>query len=228
MISAYNYGQILESLKDSFKTRYGENSSMKMTGLLFSPPYTRVAKEEIIDRLEYYHHRSANNIDFFCVGYGAFLPLESDSKIEPVKTVKSDLFGALTWQFDEKVFITLCEQLGLLTDWHYSGESDLILVGALYDSDVDEVNLDFSTAIVLDLELMLKEDSKLSVGRIYESIFRYVDTHSWENSTIEFSDRSGLKALLSSLVDGIIESLPKAAGLLWKKGRHYRTLNLKR
>jgi len=226
MIPAYNYNQIIEELQKAFQSRYEENSSVRMIGFLFSPPHTRIAKEEIIPRLHYFHHLSGNSFDFFCAGYGGYLPQDEYPDIIELGVTKPNYWQEIPWAYSDKVFISLCKEFSHITCWHYSGESDLILANAICDKESQIVTLDFSSALVLDLELMLKDEPTLSIGRIFENICRYADTYPSENSTFDFSDRSGLKALRSSLIDGIVDSLPKPAGLLWKRGIHYRSINL--
>ena len=41
-------------------------------GILFAPPYTRVAGEKIAPRLGYLDERSGEHIHFFCAGYGSW------------------------------------------------------------------------------------------------------------------------------------------------------------
>jgi len=226
MVPAYTYFQILDELKQAFTSRYKGMPSARMVGLLFAPPHTRIAKEEIIPRLQYFHHRSGNNIDFFCAGYGAYLPPQEYPDMIEVIEAGSRRRRDTSWAYSNTVFINLCKDIGQLTRWRYSGEADLIMANARFDLDSKAVSLDFSTAVVLDLELMLKDEAILSVGRLFENICQYADHYHSEDPTYAFSDRRGINTLGSSIIDGIVDSLPKAAGLLWKRGRHYRSINL--
>ncbi len=203
MISAFSYEQVIEELRNAFINRYEAKPTIKMIGLLFSPPHTRIAKEEIIPRLHYYHHLSGNSLDFFCIGYGGYLPRDEYPDVIELGSTKPDAWHEIPWAYSDLVFIPLCREIAKRTRWNYSGESDLILANAIYHNETEKVSLDFTSALNLDLDLMIKDEPTLSVGRIFENICRYADKF-----------------------DGVIEALPKAASLLWKRGRHWRTINL--
>ena len=178
MIPAYSYDQIIQILKYAFDFRYIENSSLKMTGLLFSPLYTRIAKEEIIPRLNYYHRRTGDNLDFFCAGYeGNLPPFEYMNDEVELGVTEPDTEQEISWTYSDTIFLKLRKEISDMTGRHYSGESDLILANAIYDKEFQTVALDFSSAIFLDLDLMLKDEPTLSVGRIFENICLYADTH---------------------------------------------------
>ena len=74
MIAAWNYTQVCRQLGDAFRYRYpdGEVASIRMVGLLFAPKEVRLARDEIIPSLDYFHHRAGNHIDFFCAGYSRY------------------------------------------------------------------------------------------------------------------------------------------------------------
>lgn len=97
MIPAWSYDQICKELGRAFQKRYPhrERGSIRMVGLLFAPPGARLAREHIIPSLDYFHHRSGDNIDFFCAGYSryGFTPGE--------RPVSND---DPPWMFSDQVF----------------------------------------------------------------------------------------------------------------------------
>lgn len=74
MIPAWDYEEVCRELGNAFHYRYpaGKAGSTRMVGLLFAPREARLAKDEIVPSLDYFHHRSGHNIDFFCAGYSRY------------------------------------------------------------------------------------------------------------------------------------------------------------
>src|SRR6516164_2226036 len=68
MLPALTYGQILDLLTHAFEKRY-KDQSVRMVGVLFAKPGSKLTKDEIIPNLDYFYHRSADHIDFFLAGY---------------------------------------------------------------------------------------------------------------------------------------------------------------
>lgn len=64
MIPAWDYSQTLRDVKRAFEWRYEKNGfgGVRMVGLLFAPPEARLARDEIIPALEYFHHRSGTSL----------------------------------------------------------------------------------------------------------------------------------------------------------------------
>ena len=40
--------------------------------ILFAPPFSKAAKEEVIPRIGYLNGRSAKDLHFYCAGYGGY------------------------------------------------------------------------------------------------------------------------------------------------------------
>ena len=74
MISAWDYEQVCRELGNVFRYRHSDGAvaNVRMVGLLFAPAEVRLERDEIVPSLEYFHHRSENNIDFFCAGYSRY------------------------------------------------------------------------------------------------------------------------------------------------------------
>lgn len=170
MIPAYNIKAIQKQLQEN-------NSECKMIGLLFAQSGSFLAKEEIIPSLEYFHYCSDKNIHFFCGGYSAYANIYLDNK--PVVSIN----GA-KWYFSPKEFHTLCREVERLTDWKYSGETDLILLN--FDDLPQKKIIDFESAILFPLEKMIKENQISSVRSFFEQIFRFAANYEGKNAIGDF------------------------------------------
>ncbi|NVN91492.1 MAG: hypothetical protein HXX11_12955 [Desulfuromonadales bacterium] len=228
MIPAYTLNAIRYALVEAFKARYTSISSspVRMVGILFAPAGSSVTKAEILTRMDDFHHRSGNNIDFFCAGYGAYWPLGWVPD-ETVVATTSDNYGYKTeWKYSSKYFNDLLEEVKReAKKWHYSGEVDLLLLNAYYESE-DAVCLDFSSSVVLKISRLKTDKAIETVPELFERIFLYAEASQEPTSTEKFSDKSGLKIGRTWLVDLATKYLPGNAGDLWKKGRHYAVLDL--
>ena len=64
MIPAWSLEEIVGTLAQAFERRYPEGG-IRLVGLLFAPPESSLGESEITKRLNYFHHRSGDKIDFF-------------------------------------------------------------------------------------------------------------------------------------------------------------------
>ena len=81
-----------------------------IVGILFCQPDSPLGREEIVPSLDYFHHYSGKNIDFYCVGYGAYWPPETPAK-------KVGKIGYTEWLFSSQEFSTMVKDLEIKTSW---------------------------------------------------------------------------------------------------------------
>jgi hypothetical protein len=70
MVPAFRLIEVTEKIKDSFIANPNWNN--RLIGFVFCRPELVLAKTQIIPHLDYYHHRSGKNTDFFFAGYGQY------------------------------------------------------------------------------------------------------------------------------------------------------------
>jgi len=228
MLPAYTLDGIRQMLSEAFRTRYASNSTprVRMVGALFAPAGASITKAEILPRLDDFHHRSGNNIDFFCAGYGAYWPPGWVPDEKAVATT-TDSFGNETkWKYSSKFFNDLLNEMKKeAKNWKYSGEVDLLLLNALSESE-DEVRLDFTTCVTLAIS-RLKADKVIgTVPELFEQIFSYAEEAPDLARAERFSDKSGVSVGRTWLVDLVTSHLPLKTGTLWTKGHHYAIVDL--
>ena len=228
MLPAYSLDEIRRELARAFQYRYGEQSRLdvRMTGILFAPKGSDIASKEIRPRMDDFHHRSGNNIDFFCAGYGAYWPPGWVADEETVATTTSDFGHATEWKYSSKYFNDLLKEVRReAKTWAYSGEVDLILLNAFRDTD-EMARLDFSVCLSLP-DFRMKADGVIqSVGELFEQIFAYAECASNSLLVQNFSDSKGLSVARSWLTDLATSYLPAKLGDVWKSGHHYAVVNL--
>lgn len=221
MIPAWSLEQIIETLTQAIDRRYPEGDR-RLVGILFAPPESGLGKSEITQSLDYFHHRSADKIDFFCAGYrrhgGARQPV-----VETAVTSGSD-----PWFFNVIDFDALRKQVQKCSTWRYSGEADLILLNTKRVDSGGGTVLDWSSAICCDLGEMKKDKAIDSARRFFEEIFSFVDEYDGENPVWDFSDQQGTSKAKSGLINLVLSVLPKAIKAFYSETKHLAIRNIAR
>ena len=203
--------------------RIQETRDTKLVGILFAHPQTSLAQSEIIKFLQHFHLRSGDAIDFFCVGYGAYWPPEHYADQSTV--VKID---GVDWLFSEQAFSNVIDELEASTKWNFSGETELLLVTAKKESNSEQVKLDFSTAIICNLEKMSKDNAFTSVRAFFNDLFNYAKQHSESDPTWGLSDNRGFEVGKSALKDAVLSLLPDQLKESYKKAENYAIRNIEK
>jgi hypothetical protein len=134
MLDALTYEYLISELKQNYpKDRRG-------IGILFARPTSKLVKEEVINDLEYFYHRSGNDVDFFFPGYGAYW---NDSYSDKQKVCE---ISGVNWYFSNEKFSKFISDIEQLSNWQYSGETELLII------DYNNMSLDFSHATTLWIE----------------------------------------------------------------------------
>jgi len=195
-----SYIQLLAHLKEKFSDN--PKRHVRLLGLVFCRPDNKLAREEILPSLAYYHNRSGKNIDFYFPGFDSNAPRESSDVV-----VHSGIPSKSEWVFNLKSFGDFQEQIESETSWRYSGGSDFMLVNCHYD-DKGEPHLDFDGAVILTLEELRRQNRLPDVGIFFEKIFRHCEQ-------FEQSDEAwgcGLDAVPGSALMGLCNSFLTDAG----------------
>jgi hypothetical protein len=213
LIPAWSLEEIVVTLTQAFNDRYS-GDTVRLVGLLFSPPESNLGKSEIIKSLDYFHHRSGDKIDFFCAGYRRYgKNRQSVIEIE----VSND---SAPWYFNVIDFEALRKEIQSHSSWKYSGEADLILLNVRKSESGQDAVLDWSSAICCDLEKMKKDKAIESVRRFFEDIFRFVDEYDGKNPVWDLSDQQGAVKVKSGLKRLILSVLPKKLQEFYLEARH--------
>ena len=114
MLEAITYQDVLNYIKNN---RLSEDT----IGILITRPDLDTGKS-ILKSLNYYHHLSGENMNFFLPGYGAYwYGNYSDGRV--VTTI-----DGVEWSYSDKMFVKFTKQLETNCKWCYSGESELLLL----------------------------------------------------------------------------------------------------
>ena len=108
-----------------------------------------------------------------------------------------------------------------LSSWRYSGEADLLLMNGVRGKQDGPASLDFSSAIVCDLDRMIRDGAIHTVRRFFEDIFRFAEEAKTTDPTWGFSDKMGARTAGSALKRVILSLLPKDLGDDYKRAEHF-------
>ena len=216
MVPAWDYEHLRQDLANAFRYRYKdrERGDVRMVGIRLAPAEVRLARDEIIPSLDYFHHRSGNNIDFFCGGYRryGYAPRPDERKVSSDQP---------PWIFSASAFDRFRQEIETLCRWRYSGEADLLLVNGHYDAEAEEANLDFKSAIACDLDKMIRDGAIQSVRRFFESVFQFTDSSDGKDPTWGFSDQQGIRVGGSALKRLLLSLLPRKLADDYSKAEHF-------
>ncbi len=220
MIGAHSYDTVCSELAAAFRGRYTSSvaSPVRMVGLLFARPTSDLAARDIVPNLDYFHHRSANHIDFFCSGYGMFWEMFRDSvpDMEVVYRV-----GERNWLFSARMFDIFRKEVELHSKWRHGGGVELVLANARYDAKAHSAMIDFDSAIVVDLDRAKKIEAFTTVEHFFEGIIRYAEDSTGDDPTWGFSDQMGKKVAGSALRSLILWLLPEAVRADAERATHF-------
>lgn len=196
-----------------------------VVGLLFAPPYTKVASETIVPRLGYLDHRSGQFVHFFCAGYyGYGSPYDGD----PIGEMRYPDGTVIPWSFSQRRFADFVREIEEVSSWKYSGECDLILVGPKFSFSSRNADIQFSEAIVFDIDAMIRDCAIRNAAELFEAVMAFARDRQWTADVDGLSDKQGLRLLGEVAIEAILQYLPGPARNIWKKGRHFRVQNLSR
>jgi hypothetical protein len=210
MIPAVTYDDVCQDVKLSTGTE------AKLVGLLFARPELPLAKSEITPSLNYFHFRSGAHTNFYCAGYTAY-----GGTVDGYKT-----FGVDGWIYSDMRFNAFRWEIQDLSSWRYSGDCDLLLTNAYYNSSAQRISLDFSGAIVCRLDAMKKLGAILSVSSFFESIFQYAEHADGTDPIWGFSNSQGRGEAISALKRFVLSLLPKELGKDVEKAAHFAVVDI--
>jgi hypothetical protein len=189
MIEALTYKSMIHNIKSNLNDVH----SRKTIGILLGDPNCVFVRDNIINRINYFHHKSNEGIDFYFPGYGAYW-YGYYGKQKTACTVDE-----VEWSFSEKMYCEFINELEIKSNWRYSGETELIII------DYAKEDLDFSNTMTFWLDKMVKDKIIYSPANFFTSIFNLFKE---ENTTYTASDKLALKSMGNKIVDIIKNKMP--------------------
>jgi len=165
---------------------------------MFAQPKTKFFDAEVLPKLPYWDKRSADRLDFMCVGLS-----------------QANAFNAA-------LFASSIGWLESRSAWRYSGDTDLVLLNAQVDASRSRLTLATDTVVAVALEQAMADGAFRSVGNFVERVIRFADTYKGDDPTWGFSDSEGRRLGVSGLKAILLSCLPKALRKDAKAAFHLR------
>ena len=166
----------------------------------------------------YWHHRSEDNIDIFCVGYIDRKLFDTDKPVSGLteRGTHTELY------YSAEAFNDIREHVEQNSEWTYSGEADLLLVNAVRGSSEcsSRSTLELDEIVALDVDAIVQDRIYDSASRLMESVCRFAQDAANQGrvpDTVDFRNREFNSAFRRQLLDTIIRSLKLEAPLLSAK-----------
>lgn len=206
MIEAITYADMLMHIRN--------NDLVEDTiGILLTRPDLQTG-EEIISSLNYYHHLTGHNINFYLPGYGAYWNNTEYPDMRPAAEI-----NGVNWSFSDKAFVSFVGTIEDVSRWKYSGESELLLIS------YHDQNLDYSSVALFRLDAMLKDDAISSISSFITHLSRNAKHNNDVNSiALKGATKSVAKAVAQGLIDKALKDFPNPI----RKGKHYICKNFSR
>lgn len=150
-------------------TRHIENE--KIIGILFARPTNDVAKKEILGDIDYFHARSGDTIDFYLPGYGAHWSEQYAPDKETVISV-----GGVAWYFSNSLYVNFEKELQKKIKWLSNGDCELLLLSVQNNKPETSDGITFSSAISINVTMLLKENLIPSVASLFSKIFNALES----------------------------------------------------
>lgn len=186
--------------------------------LLFAPPFSKTAREGIVPRIAYLHHRSYDKLDFHCAGYGGYLHQSNYPDLEKIAEITHEDGAKIPWSFSDIAFTNFVNDFERISNWKYSGESEIVLLENIKSLD---------DCLVLDIDKMIDDKVISRASELFESLIQYAITNSGESNSTGYSDSKVAQIFTRSVID-FISNGPGAIGRTLTIGRHFATKNLSR
>lgn len=204
-------GQVEDALTWKFEHQY-RNKGVALTGILLARPEDPLTRDAILPDLDYWSRRSAEWVDFFCVGYLPRWFADSTGGLPPVVTV-----GNGEWAFARAAFVELLEDIESTAGITYDGSPSLLLLNSYFDGSRNRARLDYSRILWINFREALVDKAISTPTQLAELVFHFVkqaNEHHRERSAQdpiwEFSDGVGRKILKRTVVDALLGFLPES------------------
>jgi len=214
MLPALNHSEICESLGTYFQR--DPSIQVILVGLVFARPEARLAGEQILLSIAYFHLRSGKHVNFYFAGFKQGQALTRKA----VSPARDRLGPHGDWAFSDEEFNTFRAEMESRTRWRYSGGTDLVVMNGLNDTP-QRGRLDFSTAIAVNLDAAIADGLFPNASMLFERVFQFGESCDGVDPTWGLSDALGLKAGAAALLEVVLSAAPEAVRKSARGVRHF-------
>ena len=160
--------------------------------------------------LNYYHHVTGNNLNFYLPGYGAYW-----YGTYPDGQVVSKINGT-EWSYSDKMFVGFIEDLEKYSTWKYSGESELLML------KYKNGTLSFDGMMRFYLDNMIRDKVIVSVPSFFQQLVRICKK---DNSLEKISNTFGRNRLAQVTKETILDNIPSCLENVFTQEKYFCVKN---
>lgn len=202
MIAAISYQEMLRKIREDIRHK---GVLYDYVGVLFTRP-SLATGQDIINDLEYYHHLTGNEFNFYLPGYSGY---GGEHFIKNVNDTP--------WYFNNKEFAKFVKDFERNTRWTYEGESELLLF------EVHESLPDYSKVMRFYLDKMLRDKTIESVPNFMQKLIRLCrDT----DALNKISNSYGVDQLWQHSKKEFLKRLPGGLGKVFLEEKYFCINNM--
>jgi len=187
MLEAITYQNMLKNINSNQVT---EDS----IGILITRPDLEVGKS-ILNSLNYYHHLSGYNTNFYLPGYGAYW-----YGTYPDGQVVTKING-VNWSYSDQMFVSFINDLQNYSKWKYSGESELLML------EYEDGILSYDNMMQFYLDNMMRDGVIASVPSFFQQLFEICKN---KKSLKDISNSFGKDKLIQVTKETVLNNIPSS------------------
>lgn len=174
-------------------------------GILITRPDLEVGKS-ILNSLNYYHHLSGNNTNFYLPGYGTYW-YESYPDGQVVTKIEG-----VDWSFSDKMFVCFINDLETYSKWEYSGESELLML------EYKDGILSYDNMMQFYLDNMLRDRVIVSIPSFFQQLFRICKK---DKSLKDIGSAFGKDKLIQVTKENILNNIPPSLANVFAQEKYF-------
>ena len=209
MISALTYQEMLNTIQNNSQDKGVVDDFI---GVLLTRPDLDTGRS-ILNSLEYYHHLTGENINFYLPGFGAYW---GDNY--PDKRTVAEVEG-IQWYFSAEQFVLFVEEMQKYSKWSYSGESELLLMR------LKDGTLTYDGMLLFYLDDMLRDEVIDSIPKFFQQLsYLFKD----KESLNMIGNSLGKDKAVQIIVERLLEKLPYGLGRVFTQEKYFCVKNMQK
>lgn len=202
MLEAITYQNMLKDINSNQVTE-------DTIGIFITRPDLEVGKS-ILNSLNYYHHLSGRNTNFYLPGYGAYW-----YGTYPDGQVVAKING-VDWSYSDKMLVSFINELQNYSKWKYSGESELLML------EYKDGILSYDNMMQFYLDNMMRDRVIVSIASFFQQLF---ETCKEKKSLNDISNAFGKDKLIQVTKETVLNNIPSSLASVFTQEKYFYVRN---
>jgi hypothetical protein len=217
MLAAPTIEMMRDRLRLDWPIQDGEPAPVKLTAMLFAPYGEPVTRNELLPRLEDFNAWSGRQIDVVWAGYGRYWGIFSPSDTVEVLEAGDE---EAPWLYSPSFFNAFRAQIEADSRWRYGNRIDLLLTNASFDPATEQVRIELSGLVAIDLLAAQQDRAIVSVATFLVDLFRFAERGGGVDPVTDFLKAGLRRSLGRAVLDSALKVMQPRD--VFVAGKHYR------